>query len=80
LQACATFGIKYTKEQLWVIDQTFDRVAVCFDDEPQAVLQANKLVKELVFRGHDAFRVPIVGDPGSMKQSEADYLVKQILK
>jgi hypothetical protein len=80
LQACATFGIKYTKEQLWVIDQTFDRVAVCFDDERQAVEQANRLVKELVFRGHIAWRVPIVGDPGGMKQEDANYLVKQILK
>ena len=80
LKACCTFGIKYTKEHLQVIDQTFDRVAVCFDDERQAVAQANRLVKELIFRGHDAWRVPIVGDPGAMKQSDADYLIKQILK
>jgi hypothetical protein len=80
LTACCTFGIKYTKEQLWVIDQTFDKVAVCFDDEPQATEQANRLVKELIFRGHDAWRVPIVSDPGAMKQDDADYLIKQILK
>lgn len=80
LTSCCTFGIKYTKEQLWVIDQTFDRVAVCFDDEPQAVEQANRLVKELVFRGHDAWRVPIVGDPGGMKQEDANHLIKFISK
>lgn len=33
-----------------------------------------------MFRGVDAFRVEIRGDPGSMKQSEADYLVKQLIK
>lgn len=48
--------------------------------EPQALLQANKLVEELKFRGVDAFRVPIVGDPGAMEQSEADYFVKQLIK
>jgi hypothetical protein len=37
-------------------------------------------VAELKFRGVDAFRVDIEGDPGSMKQSEADYLVKQLIK
>jgi DNA primase len=79
LTACATFGIKYTAEQVRVIARSFKRVAVCFDNEPQAVAQANQLVSELKFRGIDAFRIPIVGDPGGMKQQEANYLVKQIL-
>lgn len=75
----ATFGIKYTPRQVRVISKIFQRVAVCYDDDTQAVVQANKLVADLRFRGVDAFRIPIVGDPGSMKQIEADYLVKQIL-
>lgn len=80
LQASCTFGIKYTPEQVRVIARTFKRVAVCFDDEPQAVEQANKLVSELKFRGLDAFWVPIESDPGGMKQTDANYLIKQILK
>ena len=50
-----------------------------FDNDPQAKLQATKIVAELRFRGVDAFRVDIKGDPGSMKQEDADYLVKQLI-
>jgi len=75
----AVSGIKYTPIQVRVISNTFSRVAVCFDDEPQAIIQANKIVAELKFRGVDAFRVDIKGDPGGMKQEDADYLVKQLM-
>jgi len=77
-KAFATFGIEYTRQQVRMIANTFERVAVVFDDEKQAVRQAEKLVNELQFRGVDAWRVPIVGDPGGMKQDEANYLIKQI--
>jgi DNA primase len=78
--ACACFGIKYTSQQLRFIAKNFTKVAVCFDGgELQAATQANRLIAELQFRGVEAFRVDITGDPGSMKQSEADYLVKQLL-
>jgi len=76
----ATFGIEYTHKQVRLISQMFKRVAVVFDDEPQAVIQANKLVGELKFRGVDAWRVDIDGDPGGMKQVDADYLVKNIIR
>ncbi len=77
----ATSGIKYTPEQVRIIAKIFKRVAVCFDgQEAQALIQANKLVGELKFRGVDVFRVDIKGDPGSMEQSEADYLVKHLIK
>ena len=76
----AVSGIKYTAPQVRAIAHTFSRVAVCFDDDPQAIIQSNKIVAELKFRGVDTFRVDIEGDPGSMKQSEADYLVKQLIK
>lgn len=78
--SCATFGIKYTNQQVRVISKLFKRVAVCYDDDPQAIIQSTKLVAELKFRGVDSFRVDIKGDPGSMKQDEADYLVKQLIK
>ena len=75
----ATFGIEYTHKQVRLIAKMFKRVAVIFDDETQAIIQANKLVGELKFRGVDAWRVSIDGDPGGMKQSEADSLVKTII-
>ncbi len=78
-KAFGTFGIKYTNTQVRLITKLFKRVAVAYDDEPQAVQQALSLVADLKFRGVDAFRVPIVGDPGGMSQEEADYLVKQII-
>jgi len=76
----ATFGIKYTHTQVRLISKLFKRVAVVFDDESQAVIQANKLVGELKFRGVDAWRVSIDGDPGAMKQMDADKLVKNIIR
>ena len=76
----AVSGIKYKPKQVRVIANHFQRVAVCFDDDPQAKIQATKIVAELKFRGVDAFRVDIEGDPGSMKQEDADYLVKQLIK
>jgi len=75
----AVSGIKYTPRQLRLVAKFFRRVAVCFDDDPQAIIQATKIVAELKFRGVDAFRVDIEGDPGSMKQEDANYLVKQLI-
>jgi DNA primase len=77
--SCACSGIKFTSTQVRLLASKFTRVAVCFDSDPQADIQAAKMVAELKFRGVDAFRVDIEGDPGSMKQSNADYLVKQLI-
>lgn len=76
----ATSGIAYRPEQVRIIAQSFKRFAVVFDDESQAQAQARKLVAELKFRGVDAWNIKIKGDPGSLKQHEADELVKSILK
>jgi hypothetical protein len=76
----AVSGIKYTSTQVRCASRLFRRIAVCFDDDPQAKIQAAKIVAELKFRGVDAFKVDIVGDPGGMKQSDADYLIKQLIK
>jgi len=83
--AVATSGIKYTPKQVRLIAKTFKRFAVCFDgpsetsNEKQAAEQAETLVADLRFRRVDAFKVNIKGDPGGMSQSEADYLVKQLI-
>lgn len=77
--ACATSGISYTQEQVKEIARIFKKFAVVFDDEPQAVKQGRKLVKDLQFRNVDAYQIKIKGDPGSMSDSEAKKLVKNIL-
>lgn len=79
-KAFATSGIKFTNYQVRVIAKTFKRVPVLFDGgEPQATQQANKLVAELLFRKVDSFRVDIKGDPGDLSDTEATYLLKQLL-
>lgn len=84
--AGATSGIEFTREQVRYISKRFKRTPVLFDGrsatskEKQSRKQADELVAELKFRGVDAFRVDIDGDPGDMEQSEADYLVKQLLE
>jgi len=81
----ATSGIEYTPKQIRLIAKIFKRVPVCYDgrsstsEEQQATIQAKKLIADLKFRGVDSFLVPIEGDPGEMEQSEADYLVKQLI-
>ena len=76
--AFATSGIKFTTAQVRIIANTFKNVAVVFDDEPQAVIQANKLVKELRFRGINSWRESIIGDPASLSIQKAKELVKSI--
>jgi len=76
----AVFGISYRIEQVKEIAKHFKRVAVVFDDDPQAQNQADKLINELRFRGIQASKEIIQGDPGEMKQEEVDYLVRKILK
>ena len=75
----ALSGIQYTPKQVRLVAKLFKRVAVIFDDQPQARVQANKLIADLKFRGVDAFRIDIKGDPGSMSQDNANHLIKTIL-
>lgn len=76
----ATFGIKYTPNQLRVIAKTFKRVPIFYDPDPQAIIQANKLCADLKFRGVDAFLITEKTDPAEMSQEEANYLVKNLTK
>lgn len=76
----ATSGIKYTNKQVREMAKAFKRIFVVFDDDPQAIVQSKLLVAQLKYRGVDAFRIDIEGDPGSMKQEEADYFVKQLIR
>jgi DNA primase len=72
----AVFGIEFKSNQVRQLKKLFKRVFVAFDDEPQAVSKAEKLVMELRFRGIESERIPIIGDPGGLEQSEADAIVK----
>jgi DNA primase len=74
-----TFGIEYTRQQVRVIAKNFKRVFVAYDDDPQAVKQAKKLIADLKFRGVEAIFIPIVGDPANMSQKEANYLISQFI-
>lgn len=75
--AAATFGIEFKMQQVRQLAK-FKRVAVWFDPDPQAAKQALKMIDELKFRGVDAFVISSNEDPAAMKQSEVDYIVKQI--
>lgn len=78
--AFAVFGIQYKPEQIQQMIRNFTRVVVIFDNDPQAVSQAEKLVVELRYHRISAERYPIIGDPGEMDQKTADELVKTVLK
>jgi hypothetical protein len=78
-KAFATFGVKYTREQVTEIKRHFKEVAIAFDPEEAAQEQARKLMKELNFKGVRAWIVGLPSDPGSMDQEEADELVNSIL-
>lgn len=80
VHAVATFGIKYTPKQMRLIAKSFKKTFILFDDDPQAIEQAKQLVSDLRFRGQDSIRIPLSGDPGGMKQDDANYLVNSILK
>lgn len=78
--AFAVFGIGYTATQVQCIASTFKSVIILFDQEPQAQEQARRLTKELSFRGVSARQEVINAlDPASMKQTDADYLIKQLI-
>jgi DNA primase len=79
--ACATFGIEFTNYQVSVIGKTFDRIFIVFDDDLQAKKQARKLKRELLryYRYPQIEIVSIPGDPGGMDQSDANYLIKQLI-
>jgi len=76
----ATFGISFTTEQVLLLSKMAGRFFIIFDNEPQAQEQARKLAVKLKALGRRAYVETVEEDPGSMKQEEADYLVKNLLK
>ena len=76
----AIFGISFTPSQIRALVQYFTRVIILFDDDPQAQIQAEKLMGELRFRGVKVHKENIIGDPASMKQEDANKLAKELTR
>ena len=87
--AVGTFGIKYTQEQVALLLR-FKRVFILFDqkrddeeggEEEQAQDQARKLSIALYSEDRHVEIIELSGgDPGEMKQEDADGLMKELLK
>ena len=78
--AVATFGIEFKMEQVLQLAKIHDKFFVLFDEEPQAQEQARVLATKLKALGKEVYIEKIKGDPGDMRQEDADYLVKQLMK
>ena len=79
--AFATFGIKYTPQQVRAIAHSFEEVIIMFDPEPQAQKQAWKLQKQLEGKGiRKVDRHILKTDPGDLSQREADVLMHYLMK
>ncbi|MCK9456781.1 MAG: hypothetical protein M0R31_05745 [Candidatus Riflebacteria bacterium] len=79
--AVATFGIEFKMEQVLQLKKLGrKRFFIVFDNEPQAQAQARVLATKLRTLGREAYIERVEGDPGSMKQRDADYFVKELLR
>lgn len=76
-RAAATFGIGFKSKQVSEIANTFKKAIILFDDDPQAIIQAEKLASELRFRGIPSKSITIKGDPGALSGSEAHEVAKE---
>ena len=67
-------------EQVLQLAKIHDKFFMLFDEEPQAQEQARVLATKLKALGKEVYIEKIKGDPGDMRQEDADYLVKQLMK
>ena len=79
--AAGVFGIDFTLEQTMEIAKHFDRIFILFDSEPQAQRQARKLEIKLKMMKKEVYRETLKGggDPGGLKQEDADHIVRQLM-
>lgn len=68
--SAATFGIKFTSQQLREIARTFNKAIIVFDPDEHAQKQAKKLMSELKFRGVTCFNYNFETDPGEADEKE----------
>jgi hypothetical protein len=79
--AFAVFGTGYTNIQIQRMASLFKTVIILFDNEPEAQRQALRLEKELRFRNvKTRIEITDAPDPAKMKQEDADYFVKHLIK
>ena len=84
--AVATFGIKYTHWQIKELKR-FRRICIFFDNDPQAVYQANKMGIDISVL-NPSVKIELISfrkigetrpqDPASMSQKHADRVMRQI--
>lgn len=79
--SAAVFGIDFKLEQVMEIAAHFDRIFILFDAERQAQRMARKLEVKLAMLGKEVHREVLEGggDPGDLKQNDADHLARQLL-
>lgn len=78
----ATFGTKFTGEQVNLLNKRFKRIFVWFDETDE---EANKNAQELVFRlsiqGNEVYQIElgINKDPAELSDEEANYIMRDLL-
>ncbi len=79
--AIATFGISVTPNQLLFLAKSpYEKIYVMFDTEPQAVREAEKLVRNLTGLGKEAELIKLdKGDPAGLSTSEAAEIKQDLL-
>lgn len=77
--AVATFGIKYTREQVRIL-RSFSKVIVWYDQEDFAQKQARKLIKELEFSGVETDQIRTSQDPGSTDPERIERILRKYLR
>ncbi len=78
--AVATFGISFRTEQVLELSKLNSNFVILFDKDAQAQEQARKLNTKLRALGkHSRIEIIEEDDPGSMKQEDADYLIKNLV-
>lgn len=82
--AVATFGIKFTKQQVCCLVDKFEKVFIVFDDDPQAVIQARKLQAELEYYNVPTQILKAVGDPDTFSLEDRvairQHIINQVEK
>lgn len=78
-QAFATMGTEWTKKQGRIMADSFKRVVVVYDNEPDAQKNATSLVAYLRFRGIQAQSFTVKTDPGDLPLKQARQLCKELL-
>ena len=78
-RAIATLGIEFKTEQVLKLAKVSDRFFIIFDKDLQAQAQAKKLSARLKALGKEVYIETLEkGDPGDLKQSDADQLIKDL--